>query len=101
MKSEASDAPNDDLDQTERLSGRSNEKVKIDLANKRISPNELKKKLNRKSEPKEAKKDSEDEYEGKFIEFEARQEISMIGLWLYENGYFTKYPRIAFNWAIY
>ena len=25
----------------------------------------------------------------------------MIGLWLYENGYFNKYPTIAFNWAIY
>ena len=71
------------------------------MADESISPNEMKKKLKRKLEPKESKIDSQDEYEGKFIEFEARQEISMIGLWLYENGYFNKYPRIAFNWAIY
>jgi hypothetical protein len=25
----------------------------------------------------------------------------MIGLWLYENGHFTRYPRLAVRWAIY
>ena len=57
----------------------------------------MKKKLKKKEKPTE----EIDEYEGKDIEFEAQPEISMIGLWLYENGHFTKYPGLAVRWAIY